>query len=126
MLSLGNRSVMPNNQKVKEGVTNPTASYGIQQIPEGTNLVYPDGSTHNVNADYGAGRIRMNPLNDNLQPSGTDRGYYVHGKDQWWNFRTHGCVCDKTDNTFNYFWSGDGSDIRTNVPMAVDMPVVVP
>jgi len=127
MLHLGRRGVMPNNQKVANGVTNPAPNYGIQQIPEGTNIVYPDGSTHSVNTDYGAGRIRMNPVNDNMQyDASRDRGYYIHGKDQWWNFRTHGCVCDKTDNTFNYFWSGEGSNIRTDVPMALDVPVIVP
>ncbi|QEC79311.1 DUF6443 domain-containing protein [Mucilaginibacter ginsenosidivorax] len=126
LLHLGKRSVMENDQKVAQGATNPAPAYGIQQIPSNTNLDYPDHSTHSVNSDYGGGRIRMNPVNDDMQyDASRDRGYYIHGKDQWWNFRTHGCVCDKTDATFNYFWGGEGSTVKTDVPMAVDIPVSI-
>jgi RHS repeat-associated protein len=121
MMHLGNRSIMPNNQKVAEGITNPAANYGMQKIPQGTQLVYPDGSTHDVNYDYGNGRIRLNPVDDNMNyESSKDRGYYLHGKQAFYD-RTHGCVCDKPEAVFNYFWNGGGKDVKTDVPFAIDI-----
>jgi len=48
-----------------------------------------------------------------------DRGLYLHGKHRWYNYRTHGCVSDKDESVFNYFWSGGGKDVRGIVPFHV-------
>jgi RHS repeat-associated protein len=122
MFNLSDRGTMTNRQKVGAGVTNPAANYGIQSIPDGTVVVQPDGTEHSVNDDYGNGRIRMNPVDDDLNPGGRDRGYYLHGKHAWWNYRTHGCVCDKSETIFNYFWSGDGKGVTGKVPFAINVP----
>lgn len=118
---------MPNGQKGNPNNGNPPPNFGIQYIPDGTYVNMPDGSKHSVNDDYGNGRIRMNPVNDEMANDGSAsrQGYYLHGKGAWYN-RTHGCVCDKSETIFNYFWSGDGKDVRGQVPFAVDVPVVLP
>ncbi len=83
----------------------------------------PDGTKHSVNDDYGNGRIRMTPVDDNFDYAPKrDRGYYLHGKHAWYR-RTHGCVCDKKEKIFNYFWSSrKGMKIRGKVPFAVNIP----
>lgn len=125
MMNLGDRSVMKNNQNVGKNVTNPAPSFGMEQIPDGTNIVQTGGNLHSVNDDYGNGRIRLNPVNSNMAyDPGKDRGYYLHGKGAWYN-RTHGCICDKNEGIFNYFWSGSGNDIRSPTPFAVNVPTQI-
>ena len=119
MLNLGERDVMKNNQKVEKGTTNPSPNFGIQLIPNGTFLIYPDGTKYNVNRDYGNGRIRLNPVNDKLiYDASKDYGYYLHGKGAWYN-RTHGCVCDKTGNIFMYFWKRDLKNFDSLIPFVI-------
>lgn len=115
---------MANNQPATtDGHNNPPSFAGIQKIPDNINVIKSDGTKWNVNDDYGHGRIRLFPLNNNLMEGVViDRGLYLHGKGAWYS-RTHGCICDKKETIFNYLWQ---SPIRTNTPFAVDIPYVAP
>jgi len=105
--------------KMNSNDSNPEANYGIQKIPDGNRLKKKDGAEYDTNRDYGNGRIRLNPMNDDYQyDQNRDRGYYLHGKGAWYN-RTHGCVCDKKETVFNFFWEGAGKDVRGKVPFHV-------
>ncbi len=101
----------------------PAAFMGIQQIPDNTVLKNgKDGENYNVNDHYGGGRIRLNPPSGNLVADGestTDRGFYLHGRDKWLD-ETHGCICNRSLEVFNYFWSGAGKDTRGAVPFSVE------
>ena len=99
--------------------SNPEAYFGIQKIPENNRLTKKDGSIYDTNYDYGNGRIRLNPMDDDYNyDQSRDRGYYLHGKGAWFN-RTHGCVCDKSEIVFNFFWDGEGKNVRGKVPFYV-------
>jgi hypothetical protein len=124
MMHLNLRGVMANNQRATtDGHNNPPSFPGIQKIPANTNVIKSDGSSWSVNSDYGNGRVRLSPLDANLQEGKViDRGLYLHGKGAWYN-RTHGCICDKKETIFNYLWQ---SPIRTDTPFVVDIPYIVP
>jgi len=64
--------------------------------------------------------MRLLETDDDLNVnSGQIHGYYIHGKLDAHNW-THGCICDKSEAVFNYFWSGDGKDVRGKVPVSVE------
>jgi RHS repeat-associated protein len=122
LMKMSNRDADGPNKLNPYNENLPEAQYGIQNIPQGTKLQRKDGSYYDVNADWGNGRIRLHMPPAELRgenQSTTDRGLYLHGKKQWWNRRTHGCVCDKDQSVFNYFWSGGGSSYRGIVPFHV-------
>jgi hypothetical protein len=117
---------MKQGQPTESNGENPQPNFGIQQIPEGTYGVNQSGDHVDINRDYGQGRIRLNPVDDNMNyDESRDHGYYLHGKEAWYN-RTHGCVCDKSEQVFNYFWNGPGQDIKKDVPFLINVPVVQP
>lgn len=96
----------------------PAPARGIQLIPE--NTVNPGG--YNVSSNYGGGRIRLEVPPTSLLGEGQstiDRSLHLHGKGQLLNRRTHGCVCDKDETVFNYFWNGDGKSVKLKVPFFV-------
>jgi hypothetical protein len=111
-------------QKIKADGSNPEPFVGIQAIPDNATFTYKGGTfpmTPTVTGPNGNGRIRLNQTDGDLnmvpmnqQPA----GYYLHGKKQSHNY-THGCVCDKTERVFNYFWSGAGKNVRGQVPFSV-------
>lgn len=112
--------------KMNATLDNPEAAWGIQKIPHkyinpngvGTNDGGVPGS-YNIQGPYGTGRIRLMETNENGDISSEQtHGYYLHGKQDTHNI-THGCICDKSEAVFNYFWSGDGKDIRGKVPFSV-------
>ncbi len=115
-INLSQRSVMP---KVKYNSdndnANPPSGTGIQEIENGTIVQHRDGSTDNVNSDYGNYRIRLTPTDGS-----TDRGLYLHRKDRWHNSRTHRCVCEKDQTALQYIW--EHPEIKGIVPLAVDEP----
>jgi hypothetical protein len=98
---------------------------GIQKIPNDAQFEYkgqyfPMNPT--VTDAYGNGRIRLNQTDADLNvvPLGQQpAGYYLHGKGAAVNY-THGCVCDKSEEVFNYFWSGEGKDVRGYIPFVVE------
>lgn len=100
--------------------SNPLPDFGIQKIPDGNTHTKKDGTQYDTNYDYGNGRIRLLPTDENYKNIlwKQDRGYYLHGKGAWFN-RTHGCVCDKSEKIFNFFWNGAGKNIRGKVPFHV-------
>jgi RHS repeat-associated protein len=119
-------------QRMNAALDNPEAFFGIQKINNDLAVTYTDGSVDRfgVTGAYGFGRIRLletNQLSDGsigINPKQV-HGYYLHGKTDGHTF-THGCLCDKSENVFNYFWSGQGKDIREKVPFAIGIPVVKP
>ncbi|MEP7197469.1 MAG: hypothetical protein ABI851_13185 [Saprospiraceae bacterium] len=123
MMLLGERDADGPN-KLKADGSNPVPFAGIQAIPDNAKfeykgLMFPMNPT--VTHAYGNGRIRLNQTDANLNviPMGEQTaGYYLHGKNDAHNW-THGCVCDKSEQVFDYFWSGGGKDIKTNVPFIV-------
>lgn len=116
---------MQDDQSTGADDHNPQANLGIQMIPDGTTAVNKEGKEVDIVRDYGNGRIRLNPLGSDMKyDESKDRGYYLHGKAAWYN-RTHGCICDKTQAAFNYFWSGPGKDIKTDVPFSVNIPATI-
>lgn len=119
MMNLSDRSVMPKVNNRNSGETNPPANYGMQKIEEGTVVKYPDGSTHDVNSDYGNYRIRLRPTDNS-----TDRGLYLHGKNSFWTARTHGCVCEKDQTVLQYLW--EHKEVTGKVPFAVDQQINLP
>ena len=112
-------------QEMNEKKDNPEAFMGIQAIPHRF-INYPSGEGTNdtkggydIQGAYGVGRIRLLETDeDDGVSSAQVHGYYVHGKldDHNW---THGCICNKTEDVFNYFWSGAGKDVRGLVPVSV-------
>ena len=115
-MNLSQRSVMPKvNYNSDNDNANPPPGTGIQKIENGTIVQHPEGSTDNVNSDYGNYRIRLTPTDGS-----TDRGLYLHGKDRWYNSRTHGCVCEKDQTALQYIW--EHPEIKGIVPFAVDEP----
>jgi len=126
MMHLGDRSTMKQGQPTESDGENPQPNFGIQKIPAGTYGINQKGDEVDINRDYGQGRIRLNPVDENMtyDPS-RDNGYYLHGKDALYD-RTHGCICDKSEQVFDYFWNGSGKDIKSDVPFSVNVPVVVP
>ena len=120
MMNLDSRTEMAkvNNSGNKEN-TNPPANMGMQRIAEGTVIKYPDGSTHDVNSDYGNYRIRLTPTDGSR-----DRGLYLHGKNSFWTSRTHGCVCEKDQVVLQYLW--EHKEITGKVPFAVGQTVNPP
>jgi hypothetical protein len=123
MMLLGQRDANGPNQLKPDG-SNPVPFAGIQAIPDNAKFEYkgqmfPMNPT--VTNAYGNGRIRLNQTDANLNviPMGEQTaGYYLHGKNDSHNW-THGCVCDKSEQVFDYFWSGGGKDVKTNVPFVV-------
>ena len=97
---------------------NPPPNMGMQKIENGTVIKYPDGSTHNVNSDYGNYRIRLQPTDGSR-----DRGLYLHGKKAFWTARTHGCVCEKDQTVLEYLW--ENKEITGKVPFAVQQKTVI-
>jgi len=100
-------------QGVKPDGSNPLPHYGIQAIPNqfvaGYDIQYP----------YGMERIRLNQVDLNLNIiSNPLSGYYLHGKLDSYNY-THGCVCDKSEAVFNYFWRGAGKTYQERAPFWV-------
>jgi RHS repeat-associated protein len=119
MMNLSSRSVMPKeNNTSNPKITNPPANMGMQKIEEGTTLNYPDGSTHDVNSDYGNYRIRLQPTDGSR-----DRGLYLHGKNSYWTARTHDCVCEKDQAVLQYLWNH--KEITGKVPFAVDQKTII-
>ncbi len=80
---------------------------GIQKIPVGGTTTLDGNLMWNgtVRDAYGGGRIRLNYSGNN--------NYYLHGKDDLRINYTHGCVCDRSEKIFNYFWN---SKFRGIVP----------
>ncbi|HEV2479709.1 MAG TPA: RHS repeat-associated core domain-containing protein, partial [Puia sp.] len=116
-LNPGDRTVMSKNSHVESNdAENPPATMGMQKIEDGTIITRPDGSTHSVNSDYGNYRIRLHPTDGSR-----DRGLYLHGKDAWYNSRTHGCTCEKDEIILEYIW--EHQEIKGIVPFAVDQPI---
>lgn len=111
-------------QRIKADGSNPEAFGGIQAIPDNATFTWQKHSfpmNPTVTGPYGNGRIRLNQTDENLNMVPMDQqpaGYYLHGKQQAHNY-THGCVCDKSEAVFNYFWSGGGKNIRGVVPFSV-------
>jgi len=97
---------------------NPVAYMGIQLIPN--RYISEGGYRYDVGGAYGGGRIRLLETDNNLNISQNQvHGYYIHGKYDTHNW-THGCMCDKSETIFNYFWNGAGKDIRGYVPVSVE------
>ncbi len=104
--------------KMNADESNPEPAWGIQNIPENTFLPSESnpGYGYVINGAYGDGRIRLLETDGNLNISKTQKhGYYLHGKNDSHNY-THGCVCDKRQKVFKYFWSGGGSSHRKKTP----------
>jgi hypothetical protein len=110
--------------EMNEKRDNPTAFMGIQAIPH--RFINESGSGTNdtqggydIQGAYGHGRMRLleTDADDNVS-SEQVHGYYIHGKLDAHNW-THGCICNKSEDVFNYFWSGEGKDERGYVPVAV-------
>jgi hypothetical protein len=113
MMNLNSRSVMPKENATSDfNQTNPPPNMGMQKIEEGTVVKYPDGSTRDVNDDYGNYRIRLQP------ETGRDRGLYLHGKNSFWTARTHGCVCEKDQTVLQYLW--EHKEVTGKVPFAIN------
>jgi len=103
-------------QKLTPKKDNPEAAYGIQVIKD----PIKDGNTsYKIWEAYGYGRIRMRPTDKDLNFVPDVHGYYIHGKTAPHNY-THGCVCDKNEQIFDYFWEGGGSKVRTLVPVSIE------
>ena len=122
LMDLSKRRTMPQDQPGNT-IHNPPAFEGIENIEDKTSVILPNGEKHSVNYDYGNGRIRINPVLINpksgvISNASNNRGLYLHGKDAWYN-RTHGCVCDKSENVFKFFWSGGGKEIRGKIPFVI-------
>ena len=83
--------------------------YGIQKV--GTNVKAPNGSTFNMQVEWGTIRARLNPSG-----GAPDRGEYLHGKTRPLDY-THGCICDRTETILKYLW-----DLR-NPPVGIDVIV---
>lgn len=116
----------PKNMNADE--SNPEAAWGIQKIPQPTLIPTRNNpnSAWDINASYGNGRIRLIPSDEvkqnNMKLYGySDRGLYLHGK-QDSHFWTHGCVCDKTEAIFNYYWNGAGQNHRQKTPFVIVNP----
>lgn len=105
-------------QKMNAAKDNPEPAWGIQKIPN--RYLVEDGARYDIGGAYGGGRIRLMETDDNANiQSQQSHGYYLHGKYDAHNW-THGCICDKSEAVFNYFWSGDGKDVRGYVPVSVE------
>jgi hypothetical protein len=105
-------------QKMNAAKDNPEPAWGIQKIPD--RYLTEGGVKYDVGGAYGGGRIRLMEADENLNVTSTQvHGYYLHGKYDAHNY-THGCVCDKTETVFSYFWSGGGKDVRGYVPFSVE------
>ena len=91
---------------------------GIQKIP---NPVYDEeGDTYDASGEWGGGRIRMVDVDENLEVDYSHQsGYYYHGKAKTTD-ATWGCIGDRSEELFNYFWDGDGKDYRVNTPLVVN------
>ena len=119
MMNLSIRSIMPKENPTSDyNQANPPPNMGMQKIENGTVIKYPDGSTHNVNSDYGNYRIRLQPTDGSR-----DRGLYLHGKKAFWTARTHGCVCEKDQTVLEYLW--ENKEITGKVPFAVQQKTVI-
>lgn len=111
-------------RRLKPDGSNPEAFGGIQKIPDDSKFEYKGQQfpmSPTVTNAYGNGRIRLNQTDEQLNMVPLDQqsaGFYLHGKHDAHNW-THGCVCDKSEGVFNYFWSGDGKNIRGLVPFSV-------
>ncbi|MFN8349574.1 MAG: DUF6443 domain-containing protein [Spirosomataceae bacterium] len=105
-------------QKMNSNKDNPVAFMGIQDIP---NRYIREGNLgYDVGGAYGSGRIRLLETDGEVNRNSEQiHGYYLHGKLQPHNW-THGCLCDKSESIFNYFWSGSGKNVRGEVPVSVD------
>lgn len=98
---------------------NPIAFMGIQAIPN--RYIYENGYRYDVGGAYGIGRMRLLETDaDNNISASQVHGYYIHGKLSEGISWTHGCICDKSEEVFNYFWSGEGKDARGYVPVSVE------
>lgn len=106
-------------QEMNEKRDNPTAFMGIQAIPN--RYIYQDNARYDIGGAYGTGRMRLleTDANNNISDAQT-HGYYIHGKLNESINWTHGCICDKSEQVFNYFWSGEGKDVRGYVPVSVE------
>ncbi|MBO9202430.1 MULTISPECIES: SpvB/TcaC N-terminal domain-containing protein [Niastella] len=124
MMNLNQRDARgPKRQKPNDD--NPMPYGGIQAIPDNNTYIANDGKikpmSEGITGPYGNGRIRLNQTDGNLNMIPMDQqsaGYYLHGKKAVVNY-THGCVCDRSESVFNYFWSGAGKDVRGLVPFSV-------
>ncbi|MET0637061.1 MAG: hypothetical protein ABWZ25_13610 [Chitinophagaceae bacterium] len=69
------------------------------------------------------GRIRLLEVDENIN-SKTEQahGHYLHGKKAKGVTVTHGCVCNKSEAIFNYFWSGAGKTHQKKTPFVVQKP----
>jgi hypothetical protein len=111
-------------QEMNEKRDNPEAFMGIQAIPHRFINISGEGTNdtkggYDIQGAYGIGRIRLLETDDNDRVSSDQvHGYYIHGKLEDHNW-THGCICNKTEDIFNYFWSGAGKDVRGLVPVSV-------
>ena len=123
MMNLGVRDAK-GPQKMNSGKDNPETAWGIQLIANrfinssgvGTN----NSSGYDIHGAYGKGRIRLMETDSELNINSTQiHGYYLHGKFDVHNI-THGCICDKSEAVFNYFWSGGGKNVREKVPFSVE------
>jgi hypothetical protein len=110
--------------EMNEKRDNPTAFMGIQAIPHRFINLSGSGARderpgYDIQGAYGHGRMRLLETDENDHISDQQiHGYYLHGKLDLHNW-THGCICDKSEQIFNYFWSGEGKDIRSYVPVSV-------
>lgn len=105
-------------QGMNEKRDNPTAFMGIQKIPN--RYIYQDNARYDIGGAYGGGRMRLLETDaDNNVSASQIHGYYIHGKSEESISWTHGCLCDKSEQVFNYFWSGEGKDVRGYVPVSV-------
>jgi RHS repeat-associated protein len=119
MMKLGTRNAPAT--KLNDAGDNLQPAFGIQAVPELAFDAY--GGSANPQGAYGRGRIRLNPTNWNgiktneelAIVKSPDRGYYVHGRLKQ-GLATAGCVADKQEIVYNYFQTGEGSQIRSNVP----------
>jgi len=103
--------------KMNDAKDNPEPAWGIQRIPN--RELIEGNKSYDVGGAYGGGRIRLMETDDDLNVLASQQhGYYLHGKYDNHNW-THGCICDKSEAVFNYFWSGAGKDVKGYVPVSV-------
>jgi hypothetical protein len=110
----------------KMGESIPNAK-GMQLIFE--NYYHVDSITGKVyrtpmGDSWGSGRIRLNPVDEKMNiiknPPREMVNLYIHGKNRQDIIYTHGCVCDRSEKLFDYFWyGGAGQDIKGIVPFWV-------
>jgi RHS repeat-associated protein len=109
--------------KLNAKADNPEPHYGIQKIPDDAEFEY-GGKKYKMNPTvtdpYGNGRIRLLEVDENMNAKTQQvHGYYLHGKKAKGVTVTHGCVCNKSEAVFNYFWSGAGEKHQKKTPFVV-------